>query len=715
MSRLPSLIRNPDLDSWIKICADGAITIATGKAELGQKIKIAIATIAAEELDVDPARITVQSADTLLSPDEQYAGGSNSMEESGNAVRQAMVHARRILFDLAAAQLDENPENLIVDDGAISGRANDKRVTYWDLMGDKSFNYQITEDLAAKDPALYRIIGKPIASSGFEGLVTGTTPFVHDMSLPGMVHARAIRPPNYLAKLVHVDDAPVRALAGVIDIIRDGHFLAVAAEREEQAVWAAAKLRSLAQWDTSARLNASTDIFEQLNSNPRQSLLVEDGLPTDAPIPPSEVPSDLPVSLSASYLKPYLMHGSMAPSAAIAHFTNADRLTVWSHTQGAYPLRSALADVLAMDENTIQVKHAPGPGCYGHNAAEDVALDAALVARALIGRPVLLKWEREDEHAWEPYGSAMRMDMKAGLDRAGKIAYWSHDSYSDTQVARPNGHGDVSQLMPAWHLETPVPAPAKKPSRGPHAGIHRNADPIYAFSNKRIVKHLVSDLPLRVSALRGLAAYANIFALESFMDELADAQDTDPLDFRLMHLEEPRAKAVLEAVAAKANWRGRDKTAGGGHGLAVAQYKNQKCYAAVYVNLTVEDTGEIRLNRALIAADAGQIVDPDGVRSQLEGGLIQSASWSLKEEVTFDSAGITSRDWETYPILEFADVPEIETVLIDRPNEPFLGSGEATMGPTVAAIGNAVYDAVGIRLRKTPFTPENVRAAAAAD
>ncbi|NQW00768.1 MAG: xanthine dehydrogenase family protein molybdopterin-binding subunit, partial [Rhodospirillales bacterium] len=379
------------------------------------------------------------------------------------------------------------------------------------------------------------------------------------------------------------------------------------------------------------------------------------------------------------------------------------------------PLRRALADVLAMDEAAIKVIHAPGPGCYGHNAAEDAALDAVLVARALAGRPVLLKWERDDEHAWEPYGSAMRVEVMASLDAQGKISYWSHDSYSDTQVARPGADGECSQLLPAWYLEKPFLRPRAKPSRVPHGGIHRNADPIYNFANRRIVKHLVEELPLRVSALRALAAYGNVFALESFMDELADAQGMDPLDFRLAHLDDTRTRAVLEAAATKANWRSRTKTDGQGHGIAVARYKNQKCFAAVYVDLAVSDNGDIHLNRAVIAADAGQVVDPDGLRSQLEGGLIQSVSWSLKEEVTFDSGGITSRDWETYPILGFAEVPEIETVLIDRPDQPFLGSGEATMGPTVAAIGNAVYDAVGIRLRQIPFTAENVRRAAAAD
>lgn len=715
MSLSPSLERTPELDAWVQIHDGGTLTVFTGKAELGQKIKIAIATIAAEELDVEPERIRVGTADTKTSPNEMYTGGSNSMEESGNAVRQAAVHARKILLEKAADHLGEPVQNLIVHDGIVSGQANDKRVSYWDLMADTPFQHIIDKELPAKDPSQYRLIGKPVAGFGFEGLVTGATPFLHDLEMPGMVHARSVRPPHYLAVLKSVDDAPVRAMAGVIEVVRDGSFLAVCAEREEQAIWAAAKLESLAEWDLSKRLNSQTSIYDQLVSNPRESLRVIDGVAVDDPLPPAGAPAGLNRVLSATYLKPYIMHASMAPSAAIAHFTDEDHLHVWSHSQGVYPMRAALADVLEMPVENIEATHAPGPGCYGHNAAEDAATDAALVARAVVGRPVLLKWSREDEHAWEPYGSAMRVEMLAGVGEDGKIAYWSHDAYSDTQVARPGSNGAQSQLMPAWYLKKPFPQPPTKPNRGPNFGVHRNADPIYSFPEKRIGKHLVKELPLRVSALRALAAYGNIFALESFMDEVAHAEGKDPLEFRLSHLQDTRARDVLEAAAAKANWQNRDRSGETGHGLAVARYKNAKAYAAVYINLSVDDVGEIILNKAVIAADSGQIVDPEGLRSQMEGGLIQSASWTLKEEVTFDSGGITSRDWETYPILGFDNIPEIETVLLNRPDQPFLGSGEATMGPTVAAIGNAVYDAIGIRMRQTPFTGENVRAAAAAD
>jgi CO/xanthine dehydrogenase Mo-binding subunit len=406
------------------------------------------------------------------------------------------------------------------------------------------------------------------------------------------------------------------------------------------------------------------------------------------------------------------MHGSIGPSAAIALY-DAQVLKVWTHSQGIFPLRLALADVLGLAEDKIHLVHVPGAGCYGHNGADDVALDAALAARAVPGRPIMLKWERADEHAWEPFGSAMQIELQASLDDTGRVIYWNHETFSDTHMSRPSAHRENSRLLAAWHLQSPRPAPPVKPTPGFHTGIHRNADPIYDFADRRVVKHLVHDLPLRVSALRSLGAYANVFAIESFMDELAHFRDMDPLEFRLAHLSDNRARAVLEAATSKANSGFSSADDGHGRGLAVARYKNSKCYVAVVIDLIVDDYGAIQLLRAVIAADAGQIVDPDGLRNQLEGGLIQSASWTLKEQVKFDEKGIVSRDWESYPILTFAEVPEIETVLIDHQDCPFLGSGEATQGPTAAAIGNAIFDSVGLRLRRIPFTQDRVRDAAA--
>ena len=717
MTLSPSLVNNPDLDSWLRIHADGRITLCTGKVELGQKLMAAFAVIAAEELDVDPARITVRSAETGASPDEGYTSGSNSMEDSGGAIRQATAEARGILLELASRRLGAPAASLEVTDGEVgpvqTGPRPGPSVTYWELMGGQRFDRKVTDNAAPKRPDRYRLIGKAVPAEGFEALVRGAMDFVHDLVLPDMVHARVVRPPNYHARLLDLDDRAVRALPGVLQVIRDGRFLAVVCEREEQAVAAASRLAGLAVWDQDSGLT-SADIFAQLKSNPRRSLPVVEGVPREAPASPPTVPASAATTLSATYQRPYIMHGSMGPSAAMARYDDQG-LGLWTHAQGVYPLRRALAAVLEMPEDAIRVTHVPGPGCYGHNGADDVALDAALAARAAPGRPVLLKWERGDEHAWEPYGPAMVMDLQASLDDGGRVVYWSHDTYSDSHTARPTGQGDTSRLLAAWHLGTPRAAPRPRPNLAFHAGIHRNADPLYDFPERRVVKHLVADLPLRVSALRSLGAYANVFAAESFMDELALAGGADPLEFRLAHLKDQRARAVLEAAAARARWRSAPREGGHGQGLAFARYKNSKCFAAVVIDLEVDEFGAIRLLRAVIAADAGQIVDPDGLRNQLEGGLIQSASWTLKEQVNYDERGILSRDWDSYPILTFPEVPDIQTVLIDRPDQPFLGAGEATQGPTAAAIANAVFDAVGLRLRRLPLTRDRVREAAAQD
>ena len=387
---------------------------------------------------------------------------------------------------------------------------------------------------------------------------------------------------------------------------------------------------------------------------------------------------------------------------------------MWTHSQGVYLLRGALAQALGVEADAVRVIHVEGPGCYGHNGADDAALDAALLARVVPGRPVRLQWTREDEHAWEPYGPAMVVKLQASLDGHGRLLDWNHDVWSNTHMARALPYGDRSALLAAWHRASPLPRPQPFPMLAYHAGIHRNADPLYAVPRRRIVKHFVENTPLRVSSTRSLGAYANVFAIESFMDELAHAAGTDPLDFRLQYLDDVCARAVLQAAAERAGWTRRRMESGRGGGIGFARYKNQKCYAAVVVDVRVDlTTAEIRLERAVIAADAGQIVDPSGLANQLEGGVIQSASWTLKEQVVFDRTRVTSVDWESYPILTFSEAPEIETVLLDQPGQPFLGSGEATQGPTAGAIANAIFAAIGVRLRQIPFTPHRVRAAVA--
>ncbi len=707
-----SLVQNPDLDSWIRIDTGGTITVLTGKVEFGQGIKTALAQIAAEELDVALERVRVAATDTETSPDEGLTVGSMSMETSGRAVRIAAAEARYILLSIAYEELEAPLERLVVQDGTIRDPLTGGSTTYWDLFGGQRFSRQVSGIGQPKPPETYQVVGQPAKRLDLVAKVTGTPTYLHDLALPGMRYARIVRPPNYAARLVSADLETIRGMPGVVEVVQDGSFLAVIAEQEIHAIQAMETLRDTTVWQGKPHLPTSQSLYEHLLNAPAQSSLVVDGTPTDDPIP-ALVPAQGAVqTLQASYYRPYQMHAALGPSAAVAQYEDG-KLTLWVHSQGVYPIRAAIAPVLGMAEDDIRVIQVEGAGCYGHNGADDAALDAALLARHCPGGPISVQWMRADEFTWEPYGPAMVMKMQASLGRDDNILDWNHEVWSYPHLGRPRGGGRISDLVASWHLSEPYHPPKRVPFPAPHVGSHRNADPLYDLPNKRIVKHFVAESPLRTSAMRGLGAYANVFAIESFMDELAHAATIDPLEFRLRYLADARARAVLMAAAAKAGWDPRAKREPGyGQGLAFARYKNRQCYAAIVVDLHVERaTGLIQLDRAVISADAGQIVNPDGLSNQLEGGFIQAASWTLKEQVRFDPDAILSTDWDTYPILRFPEIPRIEVTLIDRPTLPSLGSGEATQGPTPGAIANAVYNAIGARLREIPFTPEKVLAA----
>jgi len=712
----PSLTKHPDLDDWLSIGADGRVTIRSGKVDIGQRISTAISMIAAEELDVAIDRVDIVAVETGVSPDEGVTSGSNSMEESGNAVRLAAATARRHLLGLAAQALDVDIATLEVDDGLVQSRTTNRSTTYWELAAGASFGIPVDLQAGVKAPQAYRIVGHHAVTRGIEDIVTGRPHFLHDMTMPGMVHGRVVRPPHYHARLEGLDETVTDRLVNEgIKVVRDGSFLAVTADDEYAAVRGAERLAACADWDLGDGLELQ-DVFARLTENERVSLPVVDGVPQREEAPERyDPPADAALTLEARYERPYQMHGSIGPSTALASFENG-KLSIWSHSQGIYILRASIAEALGMDVGDLRVTHVPGAGCYGHNGADDVALDAALVARTMPGTPVLLKWTRQDEHAWEPYGSCMVMELCASLNSDGVVTGWSHDSYSDTFNMRPRPGPDkigAARLLATRYLAEPLAVPVPQPAMRRHVGIHRNLDPLYNFADRRLVKHLVRNLPLRTSALRALGAYANVFAIESFMDELADATGQDPIDFRLRHLDDDRAVDVLKTAAAHMESWG-EAADGNGHGIAFAQYKNIQTYAAVGVEVEVREDASVRLVRAVIAADAGQVVDPAGLASQLEGGFIQAASWTLHEAVQYDPDGIASRDWDTYPILGFDNIPEIETILMERPASPFLGAGEATAGPTGAAIANAIRRATGLALRRIPFTPDALRAAALA-
>ncbi len=703
-----SLNNNRMLDAWLRIDADGAATIFPGKVELGQGAVTALVQIAAEELDLPFHSVHPAPTETGASPDEGVTSGSQSMENGGTALRLACAEARSILLDRAAAQWGVAATQLKTENGFVVGRAG-KRISYGKLVGDGMLHREASAKVAPKDPGQYRLVGTPVPRRDIPAKVTGGAAYVQDMRLPGMLFGRVARPPSYRAQLADINQGAVRAMPGVVAVVVNGDFLGVLAMREEQAIAARAALIKNAKWQESPDLPEPDKIHDWL----KQAKLQDNVISTKSGEAPAAAKR-----LEASYTRPFLAHAPIGPSCAVAQFHAPDRLQVWSHTQGVYPLRHDLAKALDMPLAAITVSYVEGSGCYGHDGADDTALDAALLARAAGGRPVKLQLMREDEFAWEPYGSAMVSNAHAALSADGAIVDWQYEVWSNTHSTRP-GAPDGVNLLAAWYYENPKGAPPPRGLPQPSGGGDRNALPLYDFPNQKVTNHLVVDMPLRVSALRTLGGYHNVFALESFMDELALAVGADAIEFRLRHLKDPRAKAVIEAVAKKADWKAGTNLAAAnsamhGRGVGFAKYKNLATYVAVIADVAVDPkTGTIRVSRLTAVADAGLIINPNGLANQIEGGCIQSTSWTLHEQLRFDRQRVTSRDWTGYPILTFLEVPEVEVALLNHPSEEALGAGEAAQGPTAAAIANAVANATGRRIRDLPLSAERVKQALA--
>jgi nicotinate dehydrogenase subunit B len=705
--KLPgSLKSTPMLDAWIKIDADGRVTVCTGKAELGTGIRTAFLQIAAEQLDIAPDSITLITADTGLTPDEGYTAGSHSTADSGTAIFNAAAQVHGLLLQSAAARLGVDTAQLITQNGAIIA-ADGRRMTYGEAIAGVNLHQEAQAGLPLKDPRSFKIVGQDLHRVDIPGKVTGGKSYVQDIRMPGMVHARAIRPPMYGATLASVDISAVQAMPGVLQVVRDGSYLAVVAADEWQAILAMRALSAAAVWNDGPALPDPKTIHETLRRLPAQEIAVADRTAAGITAPAAQ-------TLHSRYTKPYLTHASIGPSCALALFEN-NHLTVWTHTQGVFPMRKGLAELLSLPPENIRCIHVEGSGCYGHNGADDAAADAALIARKTPGRPVRVQWMREQEHTWEPFGPAMTIDTTAALDASGQIVDWQCEIWSNTHNNRIDNAG---RFMPSWMLAQPFkPAPPKSIPM-PEGGGDRNSIPLYRFPNLKVQHHFLPDMPIRVSAMRSLGAYLNVFAIESFMDELAVAAKADPVEFRLRHLDDPRGRDVINLAAQKFGWKPEVSNmanapgkANHGVGFAFAQYKNLMAYFAIAVEISVTpETGEVQIERVVAAVDCGQIVNPDGVRNQIEGGILQSASWSLFEQTTFDTHRITSFDWSGYPIMRFSAVPKkVEVYLIDRPGAPFLGVGEGAQGPTPAVLANAIFNATGKRLRNMPLAGANLK------
>jgi CO/xanthine dehydrogenase Mo-binding subunit len=697
--KLPqSLAKTPELDAWIRVGADGTITVFTGKAELGQGIRTALTQVAAHELAVLPEQIDLVTADTARTPDEGVTAGSHSMQDSGTAILNAAANVRALLAEAASWQFAIAPGQVEMRDGAAHA-PDGRQIGYGELAASLSLEVAVRLDMPRRQGGK-PVIGQSLPRLDIPAKVSGGEAYVQDMRLPGMLHARVVRGPSDGTKVKTVDSAAVEKMPGVVKVVRDGGFMAVIADHEWRAVKALHRLQA-SGWERTEPPIPASDLRDTIHRLPAQDMPI-----FDYPGPAS--PADAR-SIRVRYSRPHLMHGSIGPSCAMALWEN-DGMTVWTHSQGVYPLRKALAELLKLDLEKVRCIHVEGSGCYGHNGADDVAADAALAARAVPGKPVRLQWMREQEHGWEPLGSAMMVEMAAELD-GNKVASWRHDVWSNTHSTRPTTAGG---LLAGREVDPPFAAPTPKPIPMPEGGGARNGNPIYALPNAHGVFHFVEQMPVRVSALRGLGAQMNVFAIESFMDELALATDTDPVAFRLAWLKDERAREAVQRAADRFDWRRRgDGGDGSGTGFAFARYKNLASYCAVAMEVRVDrDSGEIHVPRMVAAVDSGEAVNPDGIRNQIEGGIVQSLSWTTREAVGFDKTHRTSFDWSGYPILRFPSVPgRIDVEVIDRPNQPFLGAGEAAQGPASAALANAVAHALGRRLRDMPLSPERVKAA----
>lgn len=689
----PAAVRtHPRVEQWIGADADGRLVVHAGKVELGQGIRTAFRQIVAAQVGVPVAQVTVAPTTTGRSPDLGYTAGSLSVEDGGTALAWAAVGFRRVLLERAATALGVPVGRLevtaagvgtvdgtahrtlaaLLSDGPVTGLVEPGDVPRWDLPP----------------------IGQPVARADLVEKLTGAAGYLQDVALPGTVHARVVLPPSERHELVDADLAPARGMDGVVDVVRDGRLLVVLAEREHEAVRAAERLRGDVRWSRPAG-DVTTDLESHLRSLPSEPF-------------PRHRGGDVAVGLSASarqhratYVTPYQAHGAVAPSVAVAELADG-HLTVRTHSQGIYPLRRELATLLDVEEEAITVEHVDGAGCYGMNGADDAAGFAAVASRAVPGRPVRLQLSTADEFGWAPYGPAAVVDVEAAVDDAGRLTAWRHRVVTDSHTARPDGSGD--RLAVSWLRSGGPP----RPWPGPSEGGARNAVPLYDVPAVDAVADHVRG-PLRTSSLRTLGAFANLFAIESSVDEVAELAGRDPVEFRLAHLSDDRARTVLEVAAERAGWQRHAGPSGRGLGVAVARYKDSKAYVAVVAEVDVDTaTGRLRVLRVVVAADAGAVIDPGGIRNQLEGGTLQGLSRTLCEEIHPGADGARERDWTTYPVLRFRDVPEVDVHVVARPGQPPLGVGEAATPTVPAAVANAVDDAVGVRLRRLPLTPARI-------
>jgi CO/xanthine dehydrogenase Mo-binding subunit len=693
-----SLIDNPKLSAWVRFAPDGHVVVSPGKVEIGQGIVTALVQIAADELDVDIGRVQMIRASTVASPNEGVTSGSLSIQHSGRAIRHVCAEVRQLFLKAASHRLGVDIDALEIKDGTLTGPGN-ARTSYWELADDISLDRDATPGITAKSATHRKLAGHSVQRVDIPDKVFARPRFIHDAALPGMLHGRVMRPEVSGATLASLNQDHARAVAGLIAVVRDGNFAGVVSETEDGATAALAALRKGAAWSASASLPDENNLAAWLKTQPIESVVIDKR--------GSSRTDKNSRTVRRQYSRPYIAHGSIAPSCAMAQWTG-DRVHVWTHSQGVYFLRHDLALVLKLPLEHITVEHMEGAGCYGHNPADDVALDAVLLAQQAGGRPVRVQWSRADEMSHAPFGAAMTIEIEADLDAQGEIVDWRHSVWSNGHGARP-GRSNSSALLAATEITNPFPRYiSTNPAAARGGGADRNSVPLYDFPSWQIDCHRLLTMPVRTSALRTLGGQGNVFAIESFLDELAAERGEDPVALRLRLLGDVRAQDVIRAAAKRANWKPARRP-GHGHGFGFARYKNAGAYCAVIAE--IEGSEDISVKRLTIAVDVGEVINPDGVINQIEGGAIQATSWTLKERVRFDGQRITSNSWTDYPILRFSEVPEVQVEVIPRPDLEPVGAGEAAHGPVTAAIANAVFDALEVRVRHLPITRDNLLAA----
>lgn len=692
--RLPApLEAAPLISDWIRFHLDGTVEVLSGRVELGQGNLTALLQMAATELGLDPAGMTITGADTARTPNEGYTAGSMSVSQGGMSLRHAASAARTLILKEAGRRLNTDPASLTVRGGMIFQDGKASGLDPRDVAQDIRFDVPVAEFTQPLSADQRRDAGAEPARIDLEERVTGT-PFVHDLSPVGLLHGRVVQPPAFGARLGEIDIAGLKARPGVIEVVRDGSFLGIVARSAVEAIAAENWAEARAEWiqPIQASQKAPRDIVRDFDGE--AETVAERG---DMAALTGRI-----VELTAT--RPFLSHGSIGPSAALATWQDG-RLVIRSHSQGVFQLRAAIAQVLDMDAGHIDIAHAPGAGCYGHNGADDAALDAAILARAVPGRPVRVVWSRADEFRAAPLGPAMATTARATVDGQGRILVAEVTVNSAPHANRPASNG-APWLLSGTRLAKAIPFPRSRDvpmARG--GGADRNAVPYYRIPNLRVTKRLVQGLPYRTSSLRALGAHANVFAIEMLMDRIAAETGQDPVALRLDHLDDPRARAVIEAVMQDGP-NLLAETEGEGWGVGFARYKNAAAYAAVLARVIVDEGVTVTDIRA--AVDMGEIVNRDGALNQIEGGILQATSWALKEEVTFDGTAVATQSWLDYPVLTFSEVPEVSVRLIDRPDAPPLGCAEAMQGPVAAAIGGAIFRAIGVQVCDMPFTRDRI-------